>query len=101
MYKILKDKEAHRLSEMFETKFRKRKCLLVQVQRLNTESECNTLNYRGTVIWNSLRIDLKNATSKGAFKKHLAKERKSIETVTFERETVAITNKDIETNIYF
>ena len=38
-----------------------------------------TLNYTGTVIWNSLSIDLKNASSTEAFKRLLTKEHETIE----------------------
>ena len=57
MHKIVKGTEGHRLSDMFETKVSKRRGLQLQVKRLNTESERNTLNYRGTIVWNSLPID--------------------------------------------
>lgn len=68
MYKILKGTEAHRLRKMFVTKDSKRKGLLVQVRKLNTESERNTLNCRGTSFWDSLTTELKNASSKEVFK---------------------------------
>ena len=64
MHKIVKGTEGHRLSDMFETKVSKRRGLKLQVKRLNTESERNTLNYRGTIVWNSLTTDVKNASSK-------------------------------------
>ena len=54
-----------------------------------------------TTIWNSFRIDLKNATSRESFKKLMAKERKNIEKVKFERETAINSNIDIETYMYF
>ena len=72
-----------------------------QVKRLNTESERNTLNYRGTIVLNSLTTDVKNASSKEVFKRLMTKERSSIEQITFEKGTVTIKNKDLETFIYF
>ena len=101
MHKIVKGTEGHRLSDMFETKVSKRRGLQLQVKRLNTESERNTLNYRGTIVWNSLTTDVKNACSKEVFKRLLTKERSSIEQITFEKGTVTIKNKDLETFIYF
>ena len=101
MHKIVKGTEGHRLSDMFETKVSKRRGLQLQVKRLNTESERNTLNYRGTIVWNSLTTDVKNACSKEVFKRLLTRERSSIEQITSEKGTVKIKNKDLETFIYF
>ena len=85
MYKIVKGTEGHRLRDMLETKVSKRRGLPVQVRRLKTESERNTLNYRGTIVWNSLPTDVKDASSKEAFKKLLIHERKNIEKITFKK----------------
>ena len=101
MHKIVKGTEGHRLSDMFETKVSKRRGLQLQVKRLNTKSERNTLNYRGTIVWNSLTTDVKNACSKEVFKRLLTKERSRIEQITFEKGKVKIKNKDLETFIYF
>ena len=78
MHEIVRGTEGHRLREMFDMKVSKRKGLQLQVKRLKIESERNTLNYRGTIVWNSLTTDVKNASSKEAFKRLLTKERNSI-----------------------
>ena len=101
IYKIVKGTEGHRLRDMFETKVRKRRGQQLQVKRLKTESERNTLKYRRTIAWNSLATDIKNASSKDACKRLLTKECNSIDNITFEKGTVTIKNKDLETFIYF
>ena len=101
MHKIVKRTEGHRLRDMFETEVSKRRGQQLQVKRLKTESERNSLNYRGTIVWNSLTTDIKNGSSKDAFKRLLTKECNSIDNITFEKGTVTIKNEDLETFIYF
>ena len=79
MHKIVKGTGGHRLREMFEMKVSRRRGLQLLVRRLVTEGERNTVNYRGTIIWNSLTTDVKNASRKEVFKRILTKECNSIE----------------------
>ena len=73
----------------------------MEAKRLSTESEMNTLNYRGTTVWNSLTTDVKNASNKEVFKRLLTKEGDSVEQITFGKGTVTLKNKDFEALIYF
>ena len=51
MHKIVKGTEDHRLESMLEIKVSNRRVLPLQVRRMKTENEKNSLSYRGTIVW--------------------------------------------------
>ena len=50
MYKIIKGAEWHRLTEMYTIKHNTRRGEKVEIERLKSETERNTLKYRGLLL---------------------------------------------------
>ena len=81
MYKIVKGIEGHRLEGMYTIIRNTRKEEKLEIERLKSETERNTLKYRGSILWNTLYSDLKSADNLLNFKKSLAKNCKTIEQI--------------------
>ena len=101
MYKIVKGAEEHRLEGMYTIKCNTRRGEKVEIERLKSETERNTLKYRGSILWNMLNSDLKNADNLLKFKKSLTKNCKIIEQISFSKGTTVNVNKDLDNFVYF
>ena len=101
MYKIVKGAEDHRLEGMYTIKCNKRRGEKVEIERLKSETERNTLKYRGSILWNMLNSDLKSADNLLKFKKSLTKNCKIIEKISFSKGTTVNVNKDLDNFVYF
>ena len=88
MYKIVKGEEGHRLKGMYTIKrYTRRQGEKLEIERLKSETERNTLKYRGSILWNTLNQDLKSAENLLSFKKSLTKNFKSIEQISLSKGT--------------
>ena len=101
MYKIVKGAEEHRLEGMYTIKCNTRRGEKVEIERLKSETERNTLKYRGSILWNMLNSDLKSADNLLKFKKSLTKNCKILEQISFSKGTTVNVNKDLDNFVYF
>ena len=101
MYKIVKGKEGDRLEWMYTTIRSKRKGEKIEIKRLKSETERNTLKYRGAILWNTLNSDLKGADNLVNFKKSLTKNCKASKQISLSKGNTVNMNKDLDTFVYF
>ena len=101
MYKIVKGEEAHRLEEMYTILRNARKGEKLELERVKSETERNTLKYRGSILWNTLNSDLKSADNLLSFRKSLTKNCKIIEKISFSKGTTVNMNKDLDNFVSF
>ena len=100
MYTIIKGAEWHRLKEMYTIKHNTRRGEKVEIERLKSETERNTLKYRGLIVWNMLNSDMKSAENLLNFKKSLTNNCKTIRKILFSKGTTINMNKDLENCVY-
>ena len=89
MYKIVKGEEGHRLEGMYTTTHNMREGEKIEIKTLKSETEWNTQKYRGSVLWNMTKIELKSASNLLTFKKSLTKNCKTIEQISFSKGTIS------------
>ena len=68
---------------------------------MKSETERNTLKYRGSILWNMLNSDLKSPNNLLNFKKSMTKNCKIIEQISFSKGTTVNVNKDLDNFVYF
>ena len=101
MYKIVTGAEEHRLEGMYTIKCNTRRGEKLEIDRLKSETEQNTLKYRGSILWNMLNSDLKSADNLLKCKKSLTKNCKINEQISVSKGTTVNVNKDLDNFVYF
>ena len=100
MYKIIKGEGEHALKDHYIMSSYKKDRL--QVKRLRSEFERNTLSFRGPVLWNALPDTVKDAKNIKIFKYDLKhKAQTELKTTTFIKGTTVTRNKDLKNYIYY
>ena len=100
MYKIIKGKGEHALTDHFTMSSYKKNRL--QVKRLRSEFERNALSFREPVLWNALPDTVKDAKNIQIFKYELKnKAITELKTTTFIKGTTVTRNKDLKNYIYY
>ena len=95
MHKIVKGEEGHRLEGMYTIIRNTGKGEKLDITRFKSETELNTLKYRGSILWNTLNSDLKSADNLINLKKSLTKNCKTIEQTSSSKGTTINMNKGV------
>ena len=67
---------------------------------MRTELGRQSIQFRGPIIWNSLNKELKKQTNRETFKRQLRSDTKTLNTLSFEKETTCNANRD-ENYVYY
>ena len=77
-----------------------RKGAKFEIKRMRTELGRQSIQFRGPIIWNSLNKELKKHTTRETFKRHLRSDMKTLNKLSFGKETTFNANRD-ENYVYY